>query len=293
MTQEKRQQLSPDQTPPRLKPGEIRKFKLLNAGAIDQNTGHPAYNAGATFSGTSTVWDKTKNQPVIIKNITGYETVQDRDGKDSLREIVSHVEFDNTGMCYVNHKQPETYLWLARDDRNASNPFRDKSKEAVWYEVLEVNTKEREQFRFNLEYDAQTLARNPNIKEVIAIATVLAKKKLIDVNLSGPAQDIRYEVMKCCSINPKEVIRAAKDKQAILKLDIQDASNLGEIEYQHDGNAWVWPKEYENNVIHKVTPGEDPLEALAKYLLTDKDEAAAAMLKKLKNTLKELPVEAN
>lgn len=293
MTQEKRQQLSPDQTPSKIQPGQIKKFKLMTAGAVDANTGHPAYNAGATYSGISNVWDKTKGQLVIIKNITGVEITKDKDGKDVHREIVSPVEFDNNGMCYVNHKQPETYLWLARDDRNANNPFRDPNVAPVWYEVLEVNIKEREQFRFNLEYDAMTLARDPDIKKVLAIATILAKKKLIDVNLNGPTQDIRHEVLKCCTINPTEVIRAGKDKMPILKLDIQDAQKFGDIAYQYDGNTWVWTKESEDNIIHKVTPGEDPLESLAKYLFENKDERAILMLKKLKGTLKELSVEAN
>jgi len=303
MTQEATQpQLSRAMTPKKIQPGEIKKFKLLNAGSLDTLTGEASYNSGATFEGISTVWDVEKKELVIIKNITGKRVVSDKEGKKITEEIVSPVEFDNSGVLRVDYRQPETYLFAVRDNRNLNNPFRDKNVEAVWYEVLEENIKEREQFRNNLEYDAMTLCRSNDTKAILAIAKVLAEKKLIDINLNGPVKDIRWEMEKCCKINPSEVIRASKEKLPILKLDIQDAVKYGEMEYQHDGNVWVWSKKYgEEANIHKITPGEDPLEALATFVLTEKEamakkpkeERVETLYEKIKDTLKELSVEAD
>ncbi len=302
MAQEKRQQLSKEQTPKTLKPGEIRKFKWLTAGSIDPLTNEPCNISGATLSGISTVWDNEKGEIVMIKNITGVSIGKDKDGKEVTEEIVSPIEFDNTGMCYVNHKQPETYLFLSRDNRNQSNPFRDKSVPALWYEVTDVNVKEVQRFQSNLRYDALHLVKTSDIKAVIAIAEILAEQKLISIKIKGNTNttDIRAEIEGVCEVNPSAVIRAGKEKLPKVKLDIQDAVNHSEIEFQTDGNTWVWKNEdWDTKTIYKTTPGHDPVEELAQYLLKEeedmakkpKEERAETMLQKIKDTLKEASYE--
>jgi len=302
MAQEKNQQLSSSMIPPRIKQGEVKKFKLIKAGAIDSLSNVPSYNAGATYEGRTQVFDVERNEVVLLKNVTGRSLSKDKDGKDISEEIISPIEFDNNGMAYIDHRKPETYIFLARDNRCATNPFRDKSVEAVWEEITHVNLKEKEQFLNNLEYEAMSLIKNSDIKDVIAIGKVLSEKKLVEVNLGGNPSDIRWAIEKVCKINPTEVIRAGKEKLPKIKLDIQDAVNHGDIEFQADGNTWVWCNVHgDEKVIHKITPGYDPIEDLSKQLLKEEEENAKkpkaerveSIYQKIKNTLKEASVEAD
>lgn len=301
MAQEKTQQLSTKMLPRKIKEGEVRKFKLMHAGKIDPYTDLPAFNSGATLEGITTVWDVERQEKVILKNITGKRLSKDKDGKDIVEEIVSPIEFDNNGILYVRHDQPETYVFMARDPRCATNPFRDKSVPEMWYEIIESNIKEKEQFKSNMEYEALKLIKEGDINDILAIGKTLSEKRLVEVNLDGNPTDIRWAIEKVCKINPTEVIRAGKEKLPKIEIDIHEAANYGEIEYQHDGNTWVWTKEYgDGSVIHKITPGHDPVKVLAKILLQEeedmnkkkREERTPTSLQKIKKTLKELSVES-
>lgn len=301
MAQEKTQQLSTKMLPRKIKEGEVRKFKLMHAGKIDPSTDMPAFNSGATLEGITTVWDVERQEKVILKNITGKRLTKDKEGKDVVEEVVSPIEFDNNGMLYVRHDQPETYVFMTRDPRCATNPFRDKSVPEMWYEIIESNIKEREQFKSNIEFEALKIIKEGDINDILAIGKVLAEKRLVDVNLDGNPTDIRWAIEKVCRINPTEVIRAGKEKLPKIEIDIHEAANYGEIEYQHDGNTWVWAKEYgDGSIISKITPGNDPVKALAKILLQKeedmnkkkREDRTPTALQRIKKTLKELSVES-
>ena len=302
MTQERTQQLSKSMLPKRIMEGDVRKFKIIGAGEVDSMSGLPSFPAGKTVEGVTTVFDKEKGEMVIIKNITGKRLSKDKEGKDIVEEVISPAIFDNYGICLVDHTQYETYLFLARSNRCGTNPFRDKSVAAEWEEILPVNAKEKEQFIRDLKYQALSIIKTGDIKEVLAIGKVLADKRLVQVNLNGNPTDVRRTIESLCDTNPTEVIRASKQMLPKIKLDIQDAVNCGEIEFQHDGNTWVWYGGIgESKVIHKISPGQDPLEELAKHLLAEEEEMkkkkveerTETQYQKIKSTLKELSVEAN
>jgi hypothetical protein len=151
----------------------------------------------------------------------------------------------------------------------------------------------------DLEFDAMLLVKKGEPKEVLAIAEVLADKRLISVNLSGSISDVRFEVERYCKVNPAEVIRASKEKLPKIKLDIQDLINLQELEFFNDGNEWQWVnKSIKDKTIMKVPAGQDPIDTLANKILSEEeanneapaDKKKITILKEIKNTLKELSV---
>jgi hypothetical protein len=298
LQQDRKSQLSPKLTPKSIAEGEVKKFKLLKAGQVDPATGLPTFNAGAIFTGVATVYDTEWKRNVLIKNIVG-QTVAEKDGKQVTEEIVEDIEFDNSGMCYVRHTEPEKYLFMCRHDACKTNPFRQKSKPALWEEIIPVNIKEAQKFNMDLEFDALTTVKNLEAKDIIALAETLAIKKLIDVNVSGKLSDVRFEVEKYCKVNPTEVIKASKAKLPKIKLDIQDAIAMKEIEFESENNEWVWSNKHgKSKTILSVTPSHDPIDSLATFLLKEEEENASApadkkkqtTLKAIKDTLKELPV---
>lgn len=300
MTQEKIQQLSERMLPTPIKVGQVKKFRLLGAGQHDPLTGLPSFNTGAIFEGITTVYDIGKKEPVILKNITGKSIKKDKDGKEVVEEVISTVEFNSSGIAYVDHTQPETYVFLSRDNRCITNPFRDKTKEAMWEEIIENRHEEKQRFLSDLKYEALKLIKESSIKDVIAIGKTLTKGGYLTVNLDGPPSDVRWAIEKVCDKNPEEVIKAGKELLPKIKIDIQDAVNFGELEFQADGNTWVFAKEHENKEICQVEPGKDPLETLAKHLLAEeeamekkpKEEKVKTTLQRIKGLLKEASVGA-
>lgn len=302
MTQERKLQVSDKIAPKPIPQGQVKKFKLIGAGAIDPATGLPAFNAGAVFPGTTTIYDSGfpgGGRPVTIKNIVGETVNTDKDGRQTPVEIIEDIEFDGHGMIYVNHMQPNLYLLLSRSDNCGTNPYRDKSKPVVWEEIIPVNIKEKQKIHMDLRFEAMKIVRDSDAKEIKAIAKVLCDQKLIEVNVEGNISDVRYEVERYTDINPSEIIRAAKDKEGIIKLDIHSANDLKEIAFYPDNNEWQWVNKpsHENSIL-SVEPGKDAVEELVKFLLKEEednkalpaDQKKVTTYKKIKDTLKELSV---
>jgi hypothetical protein len=282
-----------------LKVGEIVVFRLLNAGRIDPATNEPAFNSGATFEGISTIYCPFDKTPTSIKNIVGETIVTDNNGDQKVREVIGQVEFDGHGKIFINHTQPETYLFLSRDNRCATNPYRDKGVTPVWEEVIPVNIKKETQFLIDIEFDALKMVKSLDTKGVLALAEKLSESRLIEVNLSGNIRDVRYEVEKFCKVNPSEVIKAGKDSMSKIKLHIQDAINAREIEFVPELNEWIWSnKTGEAKKILEVKPGYDEVETLADYLHKEEekqkdltaDKRTTTLLKRIIKATKELPV---
>lgn len=296
---QKKTQLSPKLTPKPIPEGEVKKFRLLNAGRIDSSSDQPAFNAGAIYTGITTVYDTEWKKPVVIKNITGESMGVDEKGNPKIQEVVEDVEFDGSGMCYVKHTEPEKYLFLSRHNACKTNPFRDKAVPVLWEEIIPVNIKEVQKFNMDLEYDALTLVKNLDAKETVALAVTLSEKKLVSVNINGNISDVRFEIEKYCKINASEVIRASKSQLPKIKLDIQDALSIKEIEFSSEDNQWNWVNKFgKEKKIFSVIPGGDPVQALAEHLLEEENSNAEApadkkkptKLKLIKDTLKELSV---
>jgi hypothetical protein len=300
MAQERKSQLSEKLTPKAILEGEVKKFRLLNAGRIDPLSDQPAFNAGGIFTGTTTIYDSGSKRPVMIKNVVSESIIEDKaTGTQRTQEIIEDVEFDGSGMCYVKHTEPEKYLFLCRHNACKTNPFRDKAVPAIWEEIIQVNIKEAERFNIDLEYDALTTVKGLDAKEIIALAESLSEKQLIKVNVNGNISDVRLEIEKYCKINASEVIRSSKNPLPKIKLDIQDAIAIKEIEFMAEKNEWQWVNKFgKDKSILSITPGHDPVAELAKHLLDEEkanneapaDKKNKTTLKLIKDTLKELPV---
>lgn len=283
------------------KVGQVKTFRLINAGRIDSASGQPAFNAGATFEGVTTIYDPYEENPSardkIIRNVVGRSITKNKEGKEEIKEVIDQIRFDQFGLTYVKHDQYNTYVFLALHNACGTNKNRDKSKPILWEEVTYEDKKEKEKMTLDLHYQAQKMIRDGDIKDVIAIGEQLAKKKEIEINLKGKPSDIRFELSSYATRNPAEVIRCSKDELSKIKLDVQDAANIGEIGFDIDSNEWVW--EYEPDRTKKslasVKPGYDPIESLAEELLAEEvenkkkpaAERGITRLSRLKNTLKE------
>jgi len=266
-----------------LKEGQTKTFKLCAAGRFDPHvtdarTGRPiqAFNGGATFEGYLTIYDPfetdKRNAKKILKNVTGSATrIVEENGKkkEVLDEVVSPIEFNQKGVCVVKHDQYNTLVCLTRANENASNPYRDKSKPALWEEV-DVNSEVALKSIISdadLAYEAETIARKGDVVVLNAMS-----KKLLGKTFADP-DDLRFAMVNAARSNPKEFIRTSKDKEMKMKVQIDDAMKMRFLDL-NENEEWIWRENNGTDItLVKVDVSKDPYAALIEYILANKDFA--------------------
>ncbi len=264
-----------------LKEGEIKTFKLCGSGNIDPNVRDeasgknlPAHNGGADFVGYFTIYDKYEPIPSkrkkVLKNVTGTYIEPNKDtGKDEEREVLENITFNSKGICVVKHDEYTKMVCLMRANENASNPYRDKSKPAVWEEL---NANENAALAAiisdgDLAFEAENIARKGDIKDCMAIS-----KKLFG-SINPDPKDLRQKLVNEARSNPKGFIRASKDKDMRLKIQIDDAMKMRLLDL-NENEEWVWMENDGKDILLvKVDVSKDPYVALIEFINTDKEFA--------------------
>lgn len=278
LVQEKDIRLSPKMMPKQLKDGEIKIYKLTNAGEVDhtttnESTGRPITKVNPYYisEGVESVYDKFEEDPYkrnkIIKNVTGTELKQ-KDGRATLEDKVEDIEFVNS-VCVVRSNEPGKYLFLERSNYNKSNPFRDKKKPAVW-EAVEGEKEIAEILAIEeIKDDAILILRGMNVQEMQACAKGLGVVSIDKKTSDELRWDLRQKALK----DPKEFIMKSKNAKAIRRLQIADAKLYKIIAFDEDSGNWIWPSEKDDKrVVCSVPVGrkDSPEDFLDEFLVENK-----------------------
>jgi hypothetical protein len=277
--------LSENFIPKKLSPGQVATFRLVGAGIIDPANDKPAFNAGATFIGETHIYDPKTGNLVHLQNKIGDEVITE----NGQRRVVSRfgpIEFNNYGICKVKHTEPYKYLFMMLHNANLTNKYRDPSVTPIWEQVIAVNAVQKQRISIELEYDAITIIKQADTDMVLSIGQSLAKKGLFTPNLSGPIGDVRYDLIAFAKKDPRAVILCSKDEEALAKVNIIMAQDYEAIEFNQANNAWEWVDKYgKEKEIYSVEPGIDPIEALAKFMLSQEEDNKKAPGEKKKTTV--------
>lgn len=277
-----------------LNQGEVRIFKLLNAGKVDpkvtlsDGTKTFAYNQGATYVGQFSIFDKyekeAKDRNKILKNVIGTNT-KSVDGREFQEEIVGDIVFNSRGVCVATHREPNKYLCLARANENLSNPERDTRVPALWEEMSVVANRKMEKEIANREYEAETIALRGDIKEVMAICEKVGIKGVNKKDTDDLRHDLRIFAKSNNGQGAREIIRNSKNQEAKLKIYLEDATFLRVLSYLDETRAWIW--EEDESEIVKVDAGKDPEEVLLDFLMKNKD-VSKRLVDSLKSNVEEV-----
>ncbi len=263
-----------------LKEGEVKIFKLVGSGNIDPNMRDmdgkplPSFNQGATLVGYFTIYDKFEKDKAkakkVLKNVIGtyFETNKDT-GKEEEKETMGDITFNSKGFCIVKHDEYPKLVCLLRANENGSNPYRDQSKIAIW-EELDVNVNAELAAIItdgDLAYEAETIARKGDIKDCMAIS-----QKLLG-HINKDPKDLRQELINAAIKNPKEFIRASKDKEMRLKLQIADAMRMRFLD-MNENEEWIWRENNGTDVmLVAVKVGVEPYSVLIEFINANKEFA--------------------
>jgi hypothetical protein len=257
-----------------LKEGSVKIFKLVGNGKIDHATGQARYNSGGHFAGYVTIYDPfdtdVANRKKILKNVTGSNPVI-KDGKETLEEVVSDIEFNRQGICVVKHDEYPKLVLLTRANENLSIPFRDKSKPAVWEEMNPAESRKDILNNMDLAYKAESYARTADIKDLQVTAKKLTATgvKEMAVSFDKRSDDLRHDLIIISRKFPKEVLRNSKDKEMKMKIIIDDAVKLFILDFDEDKKEWVWC--VDSTTIVAVPAGTEPLAELVDHLTKNKE----------------------
>jgi hypothetical protein len=257
-----------------LKEGEVKIFKLVGNGKIDHATGQARYNSGGHFTGIFTIYDKFETEASkkkkILRNVTGTAVVE-KDGKETLEEVVSDIEFNNRGIRVVKHDEYATLVCLTRANENASNPFRDKSKPAIWEEMSPAETKKELLDNMAVAFKAESYARTADIRDLQALAKKLSATGVKELMVSSDkkADELRHDLIFISRKYPKELLRNSKDKEMKLKIIIDDAIKLFLLDFDEDKKEWIWC--VDSSTIVAVPAGTEPVAELVDHLTKNKE----------------------
>lgn len=254
--------------------GELRVFKLLNMPKDANGKDKPI--PGRTTCGVFKIYDKFEKNPnkrnKYLRNVSGTYT-EVVEGKPVTKEIVEDVDFNRMGFCVVKHTEPNKLMCLTMANENASNPFRDTSVNAWFYEVkpsveLAVQTEE-------LDYDFEA-ARI--VREAISDKTGKWKQlaKQLGINTDNPTDQIFHDLKYKAKKEPKLIIRSGTDVKLKVQIYIKDAIGASVIMFFAEDREWKYIEL--DTLVCSVDPGKDENERLEEYLISN-DKARNELIK--------------
>lgn len=221
-----------------------------------------ALNSGSVFmlmqSGI-TVYDKDSDRVREIRYCENENSIfKDEQSETSVK---SPVVF-RMGRLFVPKEQPNLRRFLEVHPGNKSNG-------GSLFE--EVNKEEKAQAKMQDEFlavDAISLIRTKELDDLLAVALAFG------MDIDRPVSEIKHDLLQKAKSNPKVFIDSFDNPIVAMKAKIKQAVSLQLIKADQDAIRWFDT----NKVIISVPPGQDPVDIMVRYYLT---EAAASLVSEI------------
>jgi len=213
-----------------------------------------------------TVYDEEKDTVRELRFCPNEPSVwRDEQSDNATRQSVVFRD----GKLFVPKSQPNLRLFMERHPLNAANGgkmFRlvDKKRDAE--QVLEKEF---------LLTDAITMVRDKDIQDLLPVAMYFG------VNINASVSDIRYNLLQIAKKKTREFIESFDSPQVRTRSIIQQASDYQIIKLSKDSVKWF----DSNSMIVSVPVGQDPIDVMSRFCLTEK---GASVLSTLEERLERL-----
>jgi len=173
--------------------------------------------------------------------------------EQSDNAVKQSVVFDN-GRLFVPKDKPNLRVFMDKhpgNKANGGNIFKqvDKRKDA--------EAELQKEFKLT---EAVALVRDTDINDLLPIAIYFK------VNVNSPVSEIRYNLLQIAKKKPNEFIDAFDSPQVQTRASIQQAADYQIIKLKADGAFWF----DSNSLIVSVPAGQDPMDVMVRYCLTEK-----------------------
>lgn len=225
-----------------------------------------AINSGSVFmlmqSGI-TVYDKDSDRIREIRYCENENSIfKDEQSEASVK---SPVVF-RMGRLFVPKEQPNLRRFLEVHPGNKSNGgslFEEVNKEA------KAEVKMQDEF---LVVDAVSLIRTKELDDLLAVAIAFG------MDIDRPVTEIKHDLLLKAKSNPKVFIDSFDNPVVAMKAKVKQAVSMQIIKADADAIRWFDT----NKVIVSVPPGQDPVDIMVRYCLT---EAAAPLVSEIDRQL--------
>lgn len=213
-----------------------------------------------------TIYDKENNTVREIRYCPNEPSIYvDEQSDNAVRESVT---FRN-GRIFVPREKPNLRKFLdlhPANQANGGNTFKEVNKKRDAEQELEKEF---------LTTDAVALVRDSSIDELLPVAMYFK------VNINSPVSEIRFNLLRIAKSKPKEFIESFDSPQVRTRSIVQQAKDYQMINIKRDGVYWF----DSNSLIVSVPVGQDPVDVMVRFCLTEK---GASVLGDLEDRLEKL-----
>jgi hypothetical protein len=213
-----------------------------------------------------TIYDKENDTVREIRYCPNEPSIYvDEQSDNAVRESVT---FRN-GRIFVPREKPNLRKFLdlhPANQANGGNTFKEVNKKRDAEKELEKEF---------LTTDAVALVRDSSIEELLPVAMYFK------VNINSPVSEIRFNLLRIAKSKPKEFIESFDSPQVRTRSIVQQAKDYQMINVKSNGVYWF----DSNSLIVSVPVGQDPVDVMVRFCLTEK---GASVLGDLEDRLEKL-----
>tara|TARA_R100001463_G_scaffold18487_4_gene46326 strand:- start:1211 stop:2047 length:837 start_codon:yes stop_codon:yes gene_type:complete len=206
-----------------------------------------------------TVYDKENDTVREIRYCPNEQSVfRDEQSENAKRESVSFRE----GRLFVPKEKPNLRKFLELHPLNKSNGG------TVFSEVNKKKDAEKELQKEFLTTDAVALVRDTDIQDLLPVAMYF------NVSINSPVSEIRFNLLRIAKSKPQEFIESFDSPQVQARSVVAQAKDYQIINVKPDGVYWF----DSNGLIVSVPVGQDPLDVMVRFCLTEKGASVLSAL---------------
>ena len=206
-----------------------------------------------------TVYDKEEDTVREIRYCPNEQSIfRDEQSENAKRESVSFRE----GKLFVPREKPNLRKFLEWHPLNKANGG------TVFGEVNKKKDAEQELQKEFLTTDAVALVRDTDIQELLPVAMYF------NVGINSPVSEIRFNLLRIAKNKPKEFIESFDSPQVQARSITAQAKDYQIINVKSDGVYWF----DSNGLIVSVPVGQDPLDVMVRFCLTEKGSSVLSSL---------------
>ena len=202
-----------------------------------------------------TVYDAEKDTVREIRYCPNEPSIYvDEQSENAVRQSVA---FRN-GRLFVPREKPNLRKFIEAHPQNGS----------VFKEIDTRKNAEEELQKEFLLTDAVAKVRDTDINDLLPVAIYFG------VNINNPVSEIRYNLLNIAKRRTEEFLESFDSPSVIARSTIQQAKEYQFINVKNDGVFWF----DSNSLIVSVPVGQDPVDVMTRFCLTEKGAATLASL---------------
>ena len=198
-----------------------------------------------------TVYDKEKDTVREMRYCPNEPSIWRDEQSDNA--VKQSVVFENSRL-FVPKDKPNLRKFMDShpgNEANGGNIFKQIDKRQDAEKELEKEFKLTE---------AVSLVRDTDITDLLPVAIYFK------VNINSPVSEIRYNLLQIAKKKPAEFIQSFDSPQVQTRATIQQAKDYQIVNLKEDGAFWF----DSNSLIVSVPAGQDPMDVMVRYCLTEK-----------------------